>query len=166
MTWRRIGAMCLMGWGLAAGNRAAQAQGTTVTVTIDAKANRHPISPLIYGVAYADDAALKDLSIPLHRYGGNNATRYNWQLNADNRANDWYFESIADASARRRRARRHLHRPQQSRRRADHAHHPHDRLGGEGRAEPEQTRRLLHREVRRSDRQRRARISRTRATAS
>ncbi|MCW3097188.1 MAG: celM [Chthonomonadaceae bacterium] len=99
MTWRRIGAMCLVGWGLAAGSRAAHAQGGTVTVTIDAKANRHPISPLIYGMAYADDAALKDLRIPLHRYGGNNATRYNWQLNADNRANDWYFESIADPTA-------------------------------------------------------------------
>ncbi len=29
--------------------------------------------------------------------GGNNTSRYNWQLNADNRANDWYFESIGDA---------------------------------------------------------------------
>ena len=99
MTWRRIGAMCFVGWGLATGSSAAHAQSETVTVTIDAKANRHPISPLIYGVAYADDAALKDLHVPLHRYGGNNATRYNWQLNADNRANDWFFESIADTSA-------------------------------------------------------------------
>ena len=98
MTWRRIGAMCLMGCGLAAGSSAVQAQGAAVTVTIDAKANRRPISPLIYGAAYADDAALKDLLIPLHRYGGNNATRYNWELNADNRASDYYFESIADAS--------------------------------------------------------------------
>ncbi len=99
MTWRKVGAMCLAGWGVAVGNHAAQAQGAAVTVTIDAKANRHPISPLIYGVAYADDAALKDLNIPLHRYGGNNATRYNWQQNADNRANDWFFQSIADSSA-------------------------------------------------------------------
>src|SRR5580692_3972225 len=99
MTWSKVGVMCLMGWGLAVGHVAAQAQGTMVTVTIDAKADRHPISPLIYGVAAADDAALKDLHIPLHRYGGNNSTRYNWQLNADNRANDWYFESIAEPSA-------------------------------------------------------------------
>lgn len=99
MTWRKIGAMYLVGWGLATGSNAAHAQGAAVTVTIDAKANRHPISPLIYGVAYADEAALKDLHIPLHRYGGNNTTRYNWQLNADNRANDWFFESIAEPSA-------------------------------------------------------------------
>jgi hypothetical protein len=99
MTWRiRIGAICLVGWGLAAGSLTTYAQ-SPVTVTIDAKAGRHPISPLIYGVAYADDAALQDLHIPLHRYGGNNSTRYNWLLNADNRANDYYFESIADPSA-------------------------------------------------------------------
>jgi hypothetical protein len=91
--------MCLVGWGVTAGSGAARAQSGTVTVTIDAKANRHPISPLIYGVAYADDAALKDLHVPLHRYGGNNATRYNWQQNADNRANDWFFESIGEPSA-------------------------------------------------------------------
>ena len=99
MTWRQIGTMCAVGCSLIAGSGAARAQGTTVNVTIDAKAARHPISPLIYGVAYADDAALKDLNIPLHRYGGNNATRYNWRLNADNRANDYFFESIADPSA-------------------------------------------------------------------
>jgi hypothetical protein len=35
----------------------------------------------------------------LNRNGGNNTTRYNWQSNADNRANDWYYESIAYTSA-------------------------------------------------------------------
>jgi hypothetical protein len=100
MTWRKLGAVGVIGWGLAAtGSGVARAQGTPVPITIDAKANRHPISPLIYGVAYADDAALNDLNIPLHRNGGNNTTRYNWQLNADNRANDYYFESIAEPSA-------------------------------------------------------------------
>ncbi len=83
-------------WGVMACG-AALAQ--SMTVKIDAKANRRPISPMIYGLAYADDAALADLNVALHRYGGNNATRYNWQLNADNRANDYFFESIADASA-------------------------------------------------------------------
>jgi len=99
MTWRQTGAMCLIGWGLTTGSGPAHAQGTPVTVTIDAKANQHRINPLIYGLAYADDAMLADLRVPLHRYGGNNSTRYNWKLNADNRANDWYFESIADPSA-------------------------------------------------------------------
>lgn len=70
-----------------------------VTVNIDVNANRHPISPLIYGVSTSDSAALADLNAPINRYGGNNSTRYNWQLNADNRASDWYFESIGEPSA-------------------------------------------------------------------
>ncbi len=70
------------------------APGTTIKV--DVAANRHAISPLVYGVAYGDAASLADLNAPLNRQGGNNTTRYNWQLNADNRANDYFFESIGD----------------------------------------------------------------------
>ena len=44
-------------------------------------------------------ATLQDLNVPLNRYGGNSATAYNWQQNADNRGNDWYFESIGDTSS-------------------------------------------------------------------
>ena len=75
------------------------AQNPSVTVTIDASANRHAISPNIYGVAYGDATTLPDLNCPINRYGGNNSSRYNWQLNADNRGQDWYFESIGDSSA-------------------------------------------------------------------
>src|SRR5262249_41709258 len=71
----------------------------SVTVWVDAAAGQHAINPNIYGVAYATTTQLADLNVPFHRYGGNNATRYNWQLNADNRGSDWYFESIADPSA-------------------------------------------------------------------
>jgi hypothetical protein len=31
--------------------------------------------------------------------GGNNQSRYNWNINADNKDADWYFESIGDPSA-------------------------------------------------------------------
>ncbi len=72
--------------------------GTTVTIAVDAAANRRAINPLIYGTAYATTAQLLDLNAPLNRQGGNNTTRYNWQLNADNRANDFYFESIPFAN--------------------------------------------------------------------
>src|SRR5712691_2786222 len=77
----------------------ALAQNPAVTINVDAGANVHPISPLIYGVAYGDATTLPDLNCPVNRYGGNNTSRYNWQLNADNRGADWYFESIGDASA-------------------------------------------------------------------
>src|SRR5437868_3366964 len=75
------------------------AQNGGVTITIDAAAKRHRINPNIYGMAYASAAALADLNCPLNRSGGNNTSRYNWQINADNRGNDWYFESIGDSSA-------------------------------------------------------------------
>src|SRR5881227_2616778 len=78
---------------------AALAQNAAVTVNVDANANRHAISPYVYGIAYGSTANLTDLNAPLNRYGGNNTSRYNWQQNADNRAADWYFESIGEASA-------------------------------------------------------------------
>ena len=68
-------------------------------VSVDAAANRHAINPNIYGVAFATAAQLQDLNAPLNRMGGNNTSRYNWQLNADNKDQDWYFESIGDSSA-------------------------------------------------------------------
>ena len=77
----------------------ARAQNPPVTVAVDANANRRPIDPNVYGVAHASTAQLTDLNTPLNRNGGNNTTRYNWQLNADNRGNDWYYESIAESSA-------------------------------------------------------------------
>jgi PKD repeat protein len=76
----------------------ALAQNPTAAVTVDANAGRRAIDPRIYGIAYGTTAQLSDLNVPLNRYGGNNSSRYNWQLNADNRAQDWYFESIGDSS--------------------------------------------------------------------
>jgi len=70
-----------------------------VTINVDANLNQHPINPNIYGTAHASITILQDLNIALNRNGGNNTTRYNWQLNADNRGQDWYFESIGDASS-------------------------------------------------------------------
>lgn len=75
------------------------AQNAAMSVAIDAQLNRHAISPYIYGVAFATRAQLGDLNAPLNRYGGNTSSRYNWKLNASNRAGDWYFESIAEPSA-------------------------------------------------------------------
>ena len=73
---------------------AAHAQNPPVTANVDAAANQHPISPLIYGVHFADTATLLDLGATLNRYGGNSSGRYNWLQNVDNRGRDWYFESI------------------------------------------------------------------------
>src|SRR5689334_2959437 len=78
---------------------AAFAQNPTANVTVDVASGRRAIDPRVYGIAYGTTAQLNDLHVPLNRYGGNNSSRYNWQLNADNRAQDWYFESIGDSSS-------------------------------------------------------------------
>ena len=67
------------------------AQNAAVTVTVDANSSRRAINPNIYGVAHATTAQLNDLNSPLNRNGGNNTTRYNWQLNADNRGQRLVF---------------------------------------------------------------------------
>ncbi len=85
--------------GLIAAVAVLQAQNPAVTVNVDAAANRRAINPAVYGVAYGTTAQLQDLNVRLHRYGGNNTSRYNWELNADNRGADWYFQSIAESSA-------------------------------------------------------------------
>ncbi len=68
-------------------------------MTVNVVSNRHSISPLIYGTAFATSSQLADLNCPLNRSGGNAETRYNWQINAHNRAADFYFESIGDSPA-------------------------------------------------------------------
>lgn len=72
---------------------------SAITLTVDPRANRRPIDPRIYGMAFASQAQVADLNIPLNRSGGNSESRYNWQINAHNRAMDWYFQSLADSSA-------------------------------------------------------------------
>ena len=73
-------------------------QNPAAAMVVNAAQNRRPIHPEIYGVAYATPLQLTDLNVPLNRLGGNNTSRYNWSLNADNRGNDWYYQSIGDSS--------------------------------------------------------------------
>jgi len=74
------------------------AAGSAVTITVDATADKHAISPLVYGVAAFDNTAtvLKELNSPINRYGGNTSSSYNWKLNASNHADDWFYESLGE----------------------------------------------------------------------
>lgn len=65
-------------------------------LTIDLTADQHPINPDIYGINYADEALASALNLPVRRWGGNATTRYNWQNDTANRANDWFFENIPE----------------------------------------------------------------------
>jgi hypothetical protein len=65
----------------------------TVAVTVDAGADRHAISPLIYGVAVAGGDRLAALGAGMNRWGGNPNTRYNWVVNGWNHGRDWKFSN-------------------------------------------------------------------------
>jgi hypothetical protein len=81
---------------LGASHRPVANFNPTVTINVDAAVNRHAIDPRIYGVAFADPAAIDDLSLPLNRWGGNTTSRYNWANSTANHARDYYFENIPD----------------------------------------------------------------------
>ena len=63
---------------------------------VDASANRHPISPLIYGLNDIGSdpdmlAGWKAIGVPVMRWGGDATTRYNWKIDSTNSGSDWYF---------------------------------------------------------------------------
>ena len=94
-----LAVFCLFLGAVSWGSWVGSAQGPTVTINIDAAANRHAINPNIYGVAFASTAQLLDLNSPLNRSGGNATSQYNWQCNCDNRGSDFYFESLDSGSS-------------------------------------------------------------------
>ena len=63
-------------------------------VTIDVTADVHPISPLIYGMNFADAPRFAGARVPLTRWGGNATSRYNYQIDTSNTGSDYYFENI------------------------------------------------------------------------
>src|SRR5215212_8669498 len=75
----------------APGRGASAAAGPALS--IDAGVDQHAISPLIYGMNYADAGLAQDVRLPLDRWGGNSTTRYNWKLDVHNTGSDYYFEN-------------------------------------------------------------------------
>jgi hypothetical protein len=78
--------------GLVVGARlGAGAAGPVLEVNVAAE--RHPISPDIYGMNDNPyDAGLaKEIALPVSRWGGDATTRYNWQVDASNAGDDWFF---------------------------------------------------------------------------
>ncbi|MGA3224996.1 MAG: glycoside hydrolase family 44 protein [Acidobacteriaceae bacterium] len=85
-----VQALFLLTWVVAC---SGPASCQTPTLTVDASASRHPISPEIYGIAnYNLDATFaKEIQVPNVRWGGDGTTRYNWQVDSSNSGFDWYF---------------------------------------------------------------------------
>jgi hypothetical protein len=66
------------------------ATATQIAVTVDTLANRHAISPYVYGGSYPQSAAqITDTGTTVVRWGGNATTNYNWQTQTSNSANDY-----------------------------------------------------------------------------
>jgi hypothetical protein len=69
---------------------------TSVVITVNTLANRHPISPYVYGANFPPNASYVTQSgATMVRWGGNNSSRYNWKINAKNIDADWYFENYS-----------------------------------------------------------------------
>ncbi len=84
----------------ASGPNDSAAAASGPTLSIDAAAGQQAISPLIYGMNFADDqgsaSEASSIGLPIDRWGGNSTDTYNWQLDSTNLGNDWYFENVAD----------------------------------------------------------------------
>jgi chitodextrinase len=68
-------------------------------LTVNPTTGRHPISPHIYGMNFADEALADELNLPVRRWGGNATTRYHYLYDTTNRASDWFFENITEENS-------------------------------------------------------------------
>ncbi len=75
----------------------ARAQ-TPVVVSIDAQADRRPISPLIYGASWMEAENIAELNFTMNRAGGEVESNYNWRDNAHNICKNWYWISMSTHS--------------------------------------------------------------------
>ena len=67
----------------------AAAAQIAVTVTVDPAADRHPISPYIYG----DNGQRGEHRATARRQGGNRMTAYDWENNFSNAGNDYNYSN-------------------------------------------------------------------------
>jgi Glycoside hydrolase family 44 len=69
----------------------ATAEAAAPSLSIDVSAERHAISPDIYGMNFCPADLAQALGLPVNRWGGNATSRYNWQVNVSNAGSDYYF---------------------------------------------------------------------------
>lgn len=67
------------------------AEAAAPSLAVDVNADRHAISPDIYGMNFCPQDLAQALGIPVNRWGGDATSRYNWQVNVSNAGNDYYF---------------------------------------------------------------------------
>jgi uncharacterized protein (TIGR03437 family) len=65
-------------------------------LAVDAQANQHAINPWIYGInTWSTTGIQQTMHVPLIRFGGDDATSYNWQTSVKNNTGDnpWNYEN-------------------------------------------------------------------------
>ena len=87
--------LCLAVFAMLSGRHAAPADSNAVIVlTVDCSRTLGTIDPNIYGLAQPTQEHFAQLRPTLVRWGGNPATRYNWERgNCWNSARDWRFQN-------------------------------------------------------------------------
>ncbi|HET9766319.1 MAG TPA: glycoside hydrolase family 44 protein, partial [Thermoanaerobaculia bacterium] len=93
---RSISSMVVVAFVALAALAAAPAplSAANTVVTVDPYGSRHPVNPLIFGVNFGDPARMSVVPYTLNRWGGNSVTRYNWKVDVQNTASDWFFMNI------------------------------------------------------------------------
>ncbi len=79
---------------LSAALATAAAASAEVLVSVDPTADRRPISPLVYGMAFPNDAQIAGGGVTVARWGGNSTSRYAFETDVHNTGADWYFENV------------------------------------------------------------------------
>jgi hypothetical protein len=78
--------------------KTAIGQTNSLALSVDVTADRHPISPDIYGMNdyLLDPKLAQELRIPVERWGGNHTSRYNWLVDSSNSGDDFFFVGGGD----------------------------------------------------------------------
>jgi len=66
--------------------------GATTPMAVECKSPGQPVSPTIFGIAWADTD--KEIGATAHRWGGNTTSRYNHKIGAWNTGNDWFWQNL------------------------------------------------------------------------
>lgn len=67
------------------------------TASVQLEGPKHQISDGIYGVCNLPEDRLRHYGVAITRWGGNTSSRYNWKINADNCAADWFFRNRGES---------------------------------------------------------------------
>lgn len=67
---------------------------TGPTLSIDVAATGPAISDDVYGASFPTPAFAEAARLPLHRWGGNSTSRYDYRTDDFNTGSDWYFENL------------------------------------------------------------------------